>query len=150
MCSRITNVRETRKLRHHCDGGPFTYIHVYDFNRTSTGTTEFDLEKDRYDIRIPSDVYESMKDTSQQPDNVTSYIPESFYSLRVRSHNVHVFKQFLNDCIKPIRHTFFNALSTHHKFYNVTLTAVQLLTLTTFAHSQIVYFVSSICSFKSF
>uniref|UniRef100_A0A8D0AA24 MORC family CW-type zinc finger 3a n=1 Tax=Sander lucioperca TaxID=283035 RepID=A0A8D0AA24_SANLU len=59
-----------------------TRIIIWNLRRTSTGTTEFDLEKDRYDIRIPSDVYESMKDTSQQPDNVTSYIPESFYSLR--------------------------------------------------------------------
>ncbi|XP_078118165.1 MORC family CW-type zinc finger protein 3a isoform X2 [Sander vitreus] len=59
-----------------------TRIIIWNLRRTSNGTTEFDLVKDRYDIRIPSDVYESMKDTSQQPDVVTSYIPESFYSLR--------------------------------------------------------------------
>ncbi|XP_039674451.1 MORC family CW-type zinc finger protein 3a isoform X1 [Perca fluviatilis] len=59
-----------------------TQIIIWNLRRTSTGTTEFDLAKDRYDIRIPSDIYESMKDTSQQSDIVTSYIPESFYSLR--------------------------------------------------------------------
>ncbi|XP_032386265.1 MORC family CW-type zinc finger protein 3a isoform X2 [Etheostoma spectabile] len=59
-----------------------TRIIIWNLRRTSTGTTEFDLTKDRYDIRIPSDVYESMKDNTQQPDIVTSYIPESFYSLR--------------------------------------------------------------------
>lgn len=54
------------------------------FNRTSTGNIEFDFETDRYDIRIPSDVYETMKDSPQNPV-VTPNIPESVFSLRVRS-----------------------------------------------------------------
>ncbi|XP_076603728.1 MORC family CW-type zinc finger protein 3a isoform X2 [Chaetodon auriga] len=58
-----------------------TRIIIWNLRRTSTGTTEFDFETDRYDIRIPSDVYESMNDPSQHP-GVTSYIPESVYSLR--------------------------------------------------------------------
>ncbi|XP_054471050.1 MORC family CW-type zinc finger protein 3-like isoform X2 [Anoplopoma fimbria] len=58
-----------------------TRIIIWNLRRTSSGTTEFDFKKDRYDIRIPSDVYEEMNDT-QHPDKVTSNIPESFYSLR--------------------------------------------------------------------
>ncbi|XP_071332067.1 MORC family CW-type zinc finger protein 3a [Trachinotus anak] len=56
-----------------------TRIIIWNLRRTSTSTLEFDFEADRYDIRIPSDVYEAMSDTPQQ---VTSYIPESVYSLR--------------------------------------------------------------------
>ncbi|XP_029315454.1 MORC family CW-type zinc finger protein 3a isoform X2 [Cottoperca gobio] len=59
-----------------------TRIIIWNLRSTSTRKTEFDFETDRYDIRIPSDVYETMKDTSQQPDRVTSHNPESFYSLR--------------------------------------------------------------------
>lgn len=62
------------------------------FLSTSTGTTEFDFETDRYDIRIPSDVYNTMNDINPRPDRVTSHIPESVYSLRVSSINVHVLK----------------------------------------------------------
>ncbi|XP_054471297.1 MORC family CW-type zinc finger protein 3-like isoform X2 [Anoplopoma fimbria] len=58
-----------------------TRIIIWNLRRTSSGTTEFDFEKNRYDIRIPSDVNEEMNDT-QHPDKVTSNIPESFYSLR--------------------------------------------------------------------
>ncbi|XP_075963210.1 MORC family CW-type zinc finger protein 3a isoform X2 [Anarhichas minor] len=58
-----------------------TRIIIWNLRRTSTRMTEFDFEKDRYDIRIPSDVYEEMND-AQHPDRVTSHIPESFYSLR--------------------------------------------------------------------
>lgn len=49
-------------------------------NRTSTGTTEFDFETDRYDIKIPSDVSDTLNDKETQ-----STLPESFYKLRVRS-----------------------------------------------------------------
>lgn len=56
-------------------------------NSTSTGTTEFDFERDRYDIRLPPEAYETMNDPSKSQEGA-SYIPESFYSLRVRSRNV--------------------------------------------------------------
>lgn len=62
------------------------------FNRTSNDKGEFDFDKDRYDIRIPSDVYEAMDDT--KPHSVTSNIPESEYSLRVGSCYMHVLKMF--------------------------------------------------------
>ncbi|XP_070770954.1 MORC family CW-type zinc finger protein 3a [Enoplosus armatus] len=58
-----------------------TRIIIWNLRRTSTSTTEFDFEKDRYDIRIPSDVYEEINDTSQPP-RVTSYVPDSVCSLR--------------------------------------------------------------------
>uniref|UniRef100_A0A8C5GGN0 CW-type domain-containing protein n=1 Tax=Gouania willdenowi TaxID=441366 RepID=A0A8C5GGN0_GOUWI len=59
-----------------------TRIIIWNLRRTSSGKTEFDFGKDRYDIRIPSEVYESYKDPSLNTDRFTSYIPESFYSLR--------------------------------------------------------------------
>ncbi|KAM6955886.1 MORC family CW-type zinc finger protein 3a [Lycodopsis pacificus] len=65
-----------------------TRIIIWNLRRTPPRMTEFDFEKDRYDIRIPSGIYEEMND-AQHPDRatgmsdrVTSHIPESFYSLR--------------------------------------------------------------------
>ncbi|XP_034416819.1 MORC family CW-type zinc finger protein 3a [Cyclopterus lumpus] len=60
-----------------------TRIIIWNLRGTSTGTTEFDFETDRYDVRIPTDVYEEMNNT-QYPDRLTSnrVIPVSFYSLR--------------------------------------------------------------------
>ncbi|XP_028249810.1 MORC family CW-type zinc finger protein 3a isoform X2 [Parambassis ranga] len=51
------------------------------WNLRSTQTTEFDFKTDRYDIRIPSEVYEELN-TSQNLDRATSHVPESVYSLR--------------------------------------------------------------------
>ncbi|XP_031614629.1 MORC family CW-type zinc finger protein 3a [Oreochromis aureus] len=65
-----------------------TRIIIWNLRRTSTGTTEFDFETDRYDIRIPSEVYNPENDASvqrQRPDKITSHIPESTYSLRAFS-----------------------------------------------------------------
>ncbi|XP_034430556.1 MORC family CW-type zinc finger protein 3a isoform X1 [Hippoglossus hippoglossus] len=57
-----------------------TRIIIWNLRRTSVGDLEFDFQKDRYDIQIPSDIYESRSDTSQH--QLSSYIPESVYSLR--------------------------------------------------------------------
>ncbi|XP_069569704.1 MORC family CW-type zinc finger protein 3a [Brachyistius frenatus] len=59
-----------------------TRIIIWSLRRTSTKPTEFDFEKDRYDIKMPSEIYETMNDPSQQPDGVNSHIAESVYSLR--------------------------------------------------------------------
>ncbi|XP_037542103.1 MORC family CW-type zinc finger protein 3a [Nematolebias whitei] len=59
-----------------------TRIIIWNLRRTTTGTTEFDFEKDRYDIRIPSEIYETLNDPSQNSNKTISYIPESIYSLR--------------------------------------------------------------------
>ncbi|CAG05872.1 unnamed protein product, partial [Tetraodon nigroviridis] len=54
-----------------------TRIIIWNLRRTSTNTTEFDFETDRYDIRIPTEVSETLKDIRSQ-----SSIPECFHSLR--------------------------------------------------------------------
>ncbi|XP_067459824.1 MORC family CW-type zinc finger protein 3a isoform X1 [Thunnus thynnus] len=59
-----------------------TRIIIWNLRSTSTGSTEFDFQTNRYDIRIPSDVYEEISRTPQNAENITSYIPESVYSLR--------------------------------------------------------------------
>ncbi|XP_062287541.1 MORC family CW-type zinc finger protein 3a isoform X1 [Scomber scombrus] len=58
-----------------------TRIIIWNLRSTSTGT-EFDFQTNRYDIRIPSDVHEDMSKTPQNAVNITSYNPESVYSLR--------------------------------------------------------------------
>uniref|UniRef100_A0A7N8XMW6 Morc S5 domain-containing protein n=1 Tax=Mastacembelus armatus TaxID=205130 RepID=A0A7N8XMW6_9TELE len=68
-----------------------TRIIIWNLRRTSTGALEFDFEKDRYDIQIPSEVYDEMTDTFPQPQ-LSSHIPKSTYSLRVRSNSVYVLK----------------------------------------------------------
>ncbi|XP_029968571.1 MORC family CW-type zinc finger protein 3a [Salarias fasciatus] len=59
-----------------------TRIIIWNLRRTSSGTTEFDFEKDRYDIRIPSEVYETLNDAAQNSDSAISHTPESVFSLR--------------------------------------------------------------------
>ncbi|XP_054888271.1 MORC family CW-type zinc finger protein 3a isoform X2 [Poeciliopsis prolifica] len=59
-----------------------TRIIIWNLRRTSSGSTEFDFDTDRYDIRIPSEVYEELRDPSQPLNRSTSYIPESVFSLR--------------------------------------------------------------------
>nr|XP_057937266.1 MORC family CW-type zinc finger protein 3a [Doryrhamphus excisus] len=56
-----------------------TRIIIWNLRRTSTGTLEFDFQKDRYDIQIPSDVYEAL---NQPFERIPSHVPESVYSLR--------------------------------------------------------------------
>ncbi|XP_072300637.1 MORC family CW-type zinc finger protein 3a [Eucyclogobius newberryi] len=51
-----------------------TRIIIWNLRRTSQGGLEIDFNFDRYDIRMQSDVYQEMNDTS--------FIPESVYSLR--------------------------------------------------------------------
>ncbi|XP_008399230.1 MORC family CW-type zinc finger protein 3a isoform X2 [Poecilia reticulata] len=60
-----------------------TRIIIWNLRRTSSGSTEFDFNRDRYDIRIPSEVYEELSDPSQPSNRSTSYVPESVISLRV-------------------------------------------------------------------
>uniref|UniRef100_A0AAV2JXM0 CW-type domain-containing protein n=1 Tax=Knipowitschia caucasica TaxID=637954 RepID=A0AAV2JXM0_KNICA len=51
-----------------------TRIIIWNLRRTSQGGLEIDFNYDRYDVRMPSDVYLEMSDIS--------HIPESLYSLR--------------------------------------------------------------------
>uniref|UniRef100_A0A4W4HJQ3 Morc S5 domain-containing protein n=1 Tax=Electrophorus electricus TaxID=8005 RepID=A0A4W4HJQ3_ELEEL len=50
--------------------------------RNSSEQLEFDFSSDRYDIRIPADVYESTKKQYKKPEHVMQSGPESDYSLR--------------------------------------------------------------------
>uniref|UniRef100_A0A3B3D9T4 MORC family CW-type zinc finger 3a n=1 Tax=Oryzias melastigma TaxID=30732 RepID=A0A3B3D9T4_ORYME len=59
-----------------------TRIIIWNLRRTATDAAEFDFEKDRYDIRIPSEVYEAISDPSKMSERTASYIPETVYSLR--------------------------------------------------------------------
>ncbi|KAM3862016.1 MORC family CW-type zinc finger protein 3a [Diretmus argenteus] len=63
-------------------GATGTRIIIWNLRRTSSGTTEFDFLKDRYDIRIPTDVYEALCEKNEGQQNFTSSIPESESSLR--------------------------------------------------------------------
>ncbi|XP_019751008.1 MORC family CW-type zinc finger protein 3a [Hippocampus comes] len=56
-----------------------TRIIIWNLRRTSTGGLEFDFQTDRYDIQIPSDVYE---DFTRPGERIPSHVPESVYSLR--------------------------------------------------------------------
>ncbi|XP_061647948.1 MORC family CW-type zinc finger protein 3a isoform X2 [Phyllopteryx taeniolatus] len=64
-----------------------TRIIIWNLRRTSTEALEFDFQADRYDIQIPSDVYE---DLTSAGDRIPSHIPESVYSLRPNSKGVGV------------------------------------------------------------
>ncbi|XP_029690866.1 MORC family CW-type zinc finger protein 3a isoform X2 [Takifugu rubripes] len=55
-----------------------TRIIIWNLRRTSSDTTEFDFEKDPYDIQIPLDE----SDTRQGKAKAVSCVPESFRSLR--------------------------------------------------------------------
>uniref|UniRef100_A0A4W4HPB2 Morc S5 domain-containing protein n=1 Tax=Electrophorus electricus TaxID=8005 RepID=A0A4W4HPB2_ELEEL len=50
--------------------------------RNSSEQLEFDFSSDRYDIRIPADVYESSKKQYKKPEHVMQSGPETDYSLR--------------------------------------------------------------------
>ncbi|XP_057708573.1 MORC family CW-type zinc finger protein 3a isoform X1 [Corythoichthys intestinalis] len=60
-------------------GATGTRIIIWNLRRTSTGSLEFDFKVDRYDIQIPSDVYEEL---NQSGERIPSHVPETVYSLR--------------------------------------------------------------------
>lgn len=53
--------------------------------RMSTGQPEFDFNVNRYDIQIPADVFESTSEKYKRQDRPMHSVPESDYSLRVRT-----------------------------------------------------------------
>ncbi|XP_059418057.1 MORC family CW-type zinc finger protein 3a isoform X2 [Carassius carassius] len=59
-----------------------TRIIIWNLRKTSTDKSEFDFDTDRYDIQIPSEVYESEKEKYKQPSRVFQSSPESDFSLR--------------------------------------------------------------------
>ncbi|KAM8856896.1 MORC family CW-type zinc finger protein 3a [Synchiropus picturatus] len=65
-----------------CEGNTGTRIIIWNLRRTSRSSTEYDFQKDRYDIRIPSDVYEAMNHHPQLQDSLSSHTPQCVFSLR--------------------------------------------------------------------
>ncbi|XP_043105451.1 MORC family CW-type zinc finger protein 3a isoform X2 [Puntigrus tetrazona] len=59
-----------------------TRIIIWNLRKTSTGKSEFDFDTDRYDIQIPSEVFESEKEKYKQPFHSFQSSPESDFSLR--------------------------------------------------------------------
>uniref|UniRef100_A0A8C1IHA7 MORC family CW-type zinc finger 3a n=1 Tax=Cyprinus carpio TaxID=7962 RepID=A0A8C1IHA7_CYPCA len=59
-----------------------TRIIIWNLRKTCTDKSEFDFKTDRYDIQIPSEVYESEKKKYKQPSHVFLSSPESDFSLR--------------------------------------------------------------------
>ncbi|XP_077072665.1 MORC family CW-type zinc finger protein 3a [Siphateles boraxobius] len=67
---------------HYTTDSTGTRIIIWNLRKTSTDKSEFDFETDRYNILIPSEVYESEKDKYKQPCHVLQSSPESSFSLR--------------------------------------------------------------------
>ncbi|XP_030642281.1 MORC family CW-type zinc finger protein 3a [Chanos chanos] len=67
---------------YHASGGTGTRIIIWNLRRRAGQELEFDLDADRYDIRIPADVLENERRNYRQPDRIMQSIPESDYSLR--------------------------------------------------------------------
>ncbi|KAK1797795.1 hypothetical protein P4O66_008143, partial [Electrophorus voltai] len=59
-----------------------TRIIIWNLRKSSSEQLEFDFSSDRYDIRIPADVYESSKKQYKKPEHVMQSGPETDYSLR--------------------------------------------------------------------
>uniref|UniRef100_A0A9J8BUX8 MORC family CW-type zinc finger 3a n=2 Tax=Cyprinus carpio TaxID=7962 RepID=A0A9J8BUX8_CYPCA len=59
-----------------------TRIIIWNLRKTSTDKSEFDFDTDRYDIQIPSEVYESEKEKYKQPSHSFHSSPDSDFSLR--------------------------------------------------------------------
>ncbi|XP_051565686.1 MORC family CW-type zinc finger protein 3-like isoform X1 [Myxocyprinus asiaticus] len=67
---------------HYSSGSTGTRIIIWNLRKALTDKSEFDFEVDRYDIRIPADVYESEKQTYKQSCHTLQSSPESDFSLR--------------------------------------------------------------------
>ncbi|NXF87125.1 MORC3 protein, partial [Eubucco bourcierii] len=59
-----------------------TRIIIWNLRRDKNEKTEFDFEKDKYDIRIPEDLDETGKRGYKKQERLDQVVPESDYSLR--------------------------------------------------------------------
>ncbi|XP_020851632.1 MORC family CW-type zinc finger protein 3 [Phascolarctos cinereus] len=59
-----------------------TRIIIWNLRRDNNGTTEFEFDKDKYDIRIPEDLDETGKKGYKKQERMDQIVPESDYSLR--------------------------------------------------------------------
>ncbi|NXW07023.1 MORC3 protein, partial [Fregetta grallaria] len=60
-----------------------TRIIIWNLRRDKNEKTEFDFDKDKYDIRIPEDLDETGKRGYKKQERLDQIVPESDYSLRV-------------------------------------------------------------------
>ncbi|XP_060785432.1 MORC family CW-type zinc finger protein 3-like isoform X2 [Neoarius graeffei] len=73
-----------------CANSSGTRIIIWNLRRTPSEELEFDFTQDRYDIRIPVDVYKSTREPNKQQLEGCMEVPESEYSLRANSTGVGV------------------------------------------------------------
>ncbi|XP_068931180.1 MORC family CW-type zinc finger protein 3 isoform X2 [Petaurus breviceps papuanus] len=59
-----------------------TRIIIWNLRRDNSGRTEFEFDKDKYDIRIPEDLDETGKKGYKKQERMDQVVPESDYSLR--------------------------------------------------------------------
>ncbi|XP_076857737.1 MORC family CW-type zinc finger protein 3-like [Brachyhypopomus gauderio] len=59
-----------------------TRIIIWNLRKSSSGQEEFDYSTNRYDIRIPADIYESTRKQYKKQEHVMQSGPESDFSLR--------------------------------------------------------------------
>ncbi|KAM9039566.1 MORC family CW-type zinc finger protein 3 isoform X2 [Sarcophilus harrisii] len=59
-----------------------TRIIIWNLRRDNNGVTEFEFDKDKYDIRIPEDLDETGKKGYKKQERLDQIVPESDYSLR--------------------------------------------------------------------
>ncbi|XP_066542778.1 MORC family CW-type zinc finger protein 3-like isoform X2 [Hoplias malabaricus] len=59
-----------------------TRIIIWNLRKTSEGTSEFDFESDRYDVRIPAEMYEDKTEQNKQLQQGIQSVPGSICSLR--------------------------------------------------------------------
>ncbi|XP_051565687.1 MORC family CW-type zinc finger protein 3-like isoform X2 [Myxocyprinus asiaticus] len=86
---------------HYSSGSTGTRIIIWNLRKALTDKSEFDFEVDRYDIRIPADVYESEKQTYKQSCHTLQSSPESDFSLRANNKGVGVIAVIECNFLKP-------------------------------------------------
>ncbi|KAI6079773.1 MORC family CW-type zinc finger protein 3 [Aix galericulata] len=62
-----------------------TRIIIWNLRRDKNEKTEFDFDKDKYDIRIPEDLDETGKRGYKKQERLDQIVPESDYSLRAKT-----------------------------------------------------------------
>ncbi|KAL1267762.1 hypothetical protein QQF64_033125 [Cirrhinus molitorella] len=83
MCTEKELLCELNAINAHYDTeSTGTRIIIWNLRKTASDKSEFDFETDRYDIQIPSEVYESEKEKYKQPSRSFLSSPESDFSLR--------------------------------------------------------------------
>ncbi|XP_068931181.1 MORC family CW-type zinc finger protein 3 isoform X3 [Petaurus breviceps papuanus] len=78
-----------------------TRIIIWNLRRDNSGRTEFEFDKDKYDIRIPEDLDETGKKGYKKQERMDQVVPESDYSLRANNMGVGVVGIIECNFLKP-------------------------------------------------